>query len=335
MNARLRIRDVTAECGERAQGFVTIGEAASGPLQLPVVIINGRDDGPILCLTAGVHATEYAPIDAVMRIVQELRPDGLRGAVIAVPVANMCMFEGRTGFVSPLDGLNLNKIGGGRRDGSLSEILAHVLLEEIIGVAQYHIDLHAGDLGEMLMPFAGFALTGQRELDEPGEELARVYTPRLISLSRPGSAIPPFADGIVYAATRKGVVSILAESGGNGTLEEADVRIHLDGVRNVMRHLRMIGGGPPVLGPRIAASDRIVVRAVRAGLLRLKVQIGDLIETGQEVAEICNVFGEVVEGVRAPGTGIAGLVWARKVVNTGDPIVKCWRAERAKSFPRT
>ena len=162
MNARLRIRDVTAECGERAQGFVTIGEAASGPLQLPVVIINGRDDGPILCLTAGVHATEYAPIDAVMRIVQELRPDGLRGAVIAVPVANMCMFEGRTGFVSPLDGLNLNKIGGGRRDGSLSEILAHVLLEEIIGVAQYHIDLHAGDLGEMLMPFAGFALTGQR-----------------------------------------------------------------------------------------------------------------------------------------------------------------------------
>ncbi|MGH7720047.1 MAG: succinylglutamate desuccinylase/aspartoacylase family protein [Gemmatimonadaceae bacterium] len=324
MRSRITIRDLTAECGERAQGFLTIGETAGGPLRIPVVIVNGADDGPILCLTAGVHATEYAPIDTVMRLVQELRPEGLRGAVIAVPVANMCMFEGRTGFVSPLDGLNLNKIAAGRRDGSISEVLAHVLLEEIIGAAQYHIDLHAGDLGEMLMPFAGYPLTGQRELDEQGEELARVYTPRLISLSTPGSTIPPFADGIVYAATRKGIVSILAESGGNGTLEETDVQIHLDGVRNVMRHLRMNNGRAPVVGPRIAASDRVVVRAIRAGLLRLKVQIGDAIEADQEVAEICNVFGEVVERVRTPRAGIAGLVWARKVVNTGDPIVRYW-----------
>ena len=324
MRARLQIRDLAAECGQTAQGFVTIGETAGGPLRVPVVLINGRDEGPILCLTAGVHATEYAPIDAVMRIVRALEPDSLRGAVIAVPVANMPMFEYRTGFISPLDGLNLNKISGGRADGSISEMLAQALLDDIIGAAQYHIDLHAGDLGEMLLPFAAYPLTGNRELDDAGEELARVYTPGLISLSRPGSSIPPFADGIVYAATRKGIVSILAESGGNGTMEEADVHVHVEGVRNVMRHLRMIDGGPPVLGPRIAARDRVVVRATRAGLVRLKVSIGDRIAPGLEVAEICNVFGEIVERVCAPGSGIAGLVWSRKVVNTGDPIVRYW-----------
>ena len=322
--AAFHLRGITAECGERAQGFVTIGEAASGPIQFPLVILNGVEDGPTLCLTAGVHATEYAPIDAVMRIVQSVDATKLRGTLIAVPVVNMRMFDSRTGFVSPLDGLNLNKVAPGRADGSISEILAKVLLDEVIGVAGYHIDLHAGDLGEMLLPFAGYALTGNRALEEQGDALARLYAPKLISLADSSGKVPPFADGICYAATRRGVVSIFAESGGNGTLEEADVRVHVDGVTNVMRYLRMIDGSPPPVGARVAGRDRQVVRATRAGLLRLRVKIGDELRAGQEVAEVCNVFGEVVESVRSSGDGIAGLVWAHKVVNTGDPIVRYW-----------
>ncbi len=199
-----------------------------------------------------------------------------------------------------------------------------MLLDEIIGRAGYHIDLHAGDLGEMLMPFAGYALTGNHELDEQGEALARLYSPRLISLATPDGKVPPFSDGIAYAATRRGVVSIFAESGGNGTLEDADVKVHVDGVTNVMRYLRMIDGAPTAPGPRVSGLERKVVRATRAGLLRLRVRIGDELVAGQEVAEVCNVFGEVVETVRSSGAGIAGLVWAHKVVNTGDPIVRYW-----------
>ena len=74
MKARVQIRDVGADPGERSRGFLTIGETPSGPLQIPIVIINGAEDGPVLCLTAGVHATEYAPIDAVMRVVSSCRP---------------------------------------------------------------------------------------------------------------------------------------------------------------------------------------------------------------------------------------------------------------------
>jgi predicted deacylase len=125
------------------------------------------------------------------------------------------------------------------------------------------------------------------------------------------------------------VISILAESGGNGTLDEADVRTHLDGARNVMRHLGMIDGGRPANGPRIAARDRVVVRATRSGLVRLKVGIGDELTVGQEVAEVCNVFGEVVERVCTSGSGVAGLIWSHKVVNTGDPIVRYWITDPA------
>lgn len=330
MPARVQIRDIVAERGERAQGWLTIGETAGGPLRVPLVIINGRADGPTLCITAGVHAAEYAPIDAAMRLLQMIQPNTLRGVVIVVPVVNMRMFEHRAGFVSPLDGLNLNKIAPGRNDGSISEILADVLLREVIGAAEYHIDLHAGDLGELLLAFGGFSLTGNADLDRKGEALARAYSPSLISLSTPDGTIPPFPGSLNFSATRNGVVSILAESGGNGTLEETDVQTHLDGVQNIMRHLGMIDGAAPAAGaPRIAARDRIVVRAARSGLVRLLVRIGDEISAGQELAEIRNVFGEIVEVLRAPGSGIAGLIWTHKVVNTGDPVVRYWITEPA------
>jgi len=328
MRTPLVIRDLRAAPGTLTRGFLPVGETVAGPVQIPVALCNGAEDGPILCLTAGVHATEYPPIDAVMRVIQSLDPAGMRGAVIAVPVVNLRMFESRSPFVSPLDGLNLNKIAPGSAEGSLSQVLAQVLLTELIGRAAVHIDLHGGDLGEMLLPFAGYALSGRAEQDALGETLARLYSPGLVSLAGSEGLVPPFPDGIAHAASQRGVVSIFAEAGGNGTLEEADVQIHLTGILNVMRHLGMIPGSPvPPAGPRILARERVLVRATRAGLLRLKVRIGDAIAAGQEVAEVCNLFGEVVERVRAPGAGLAGLVWAHKVVHSGDPILRYWVVE--------
>jgi predicted deacylase len=329
MQSPVTIGEVRASRGMKAEGWLTIGETAGGPVRLPLVIINGREDGPTLCLTAGVHATEYAPIAAVMELVQSIDPARLRGVVVAVPVTNMRMFESRTGFTSPLDGLNLNKIAPGRPDGTISEILADVMLREVIGAAEYHIDFHAGDIGEELYPFAGYSLTGRPDLDAKGEAMARAFTPLLISLSPSDSPIPPFAGSLNHAATRNGVVSILAEAGGNGTLDDADVRVHVDGARNVMRYLGMIDGAPASNGNRVAARDRVVVRAKRAGLLRLTARIGDEIIGGKELGEIRDVFGNVIERVCATGSGIVGLIWTHKVVNTGDPILRYWVTEPA------
>ncbi|MBI2833639.1 MAG: succinylglutamate desuccinylase/aspartoacylase family protein [Acidobacteria bacterium] len=332
-NGAIGIRTVRAEKGERTQGFIEIGQTPGGPMLFPLIIINGEQEGPVLCLTAGVHATEYPPIDALMKVVSRLSPAGLRGTVIAVPVVSMAMFQTRTPFISPIDGLNLNKIAPGNAAGSLSEILAHVLLEEIIGAARYHIDLHGGDFGEMLLPFAAYKLSGNAEQDREGELLVRFYSPRFFVLADDAGIVPPFPGFLTYAASRKGVVSMLAEAGGNGTLEPQDVAFHVDGVFNVLRHLGMIDGDPVLPGDQITSSDRFLTRATRSGLLRLNVAIGDRVEAGQAVAEICNVFGETVEVVRPARAGVAGLVWGHKVVNTGDPIVRCWITEPARPFP--
>ena len=87
--------------------------------------------------------------------------------IIAVPVVNMHMFSARTPFISPLDGINLNKIAPGG-DGSISEILARTLFDEVIRKAEYHIDFHAGDFGEMLLEFAGVQPDWERKTRSQG-----------------------------------------------------------------------------------------------------------------------------------------------------------------------
>jgi predicted deacylase len=324
-----RIRDIAARRGERAQGFLALGETPVGPISVPVVIVNGSTPGPTLCLTAGVHAAEYPGIDAVLRTIQALDPATLRGTVIAVPVVNTLMFQQRVGFLNPIDGLNLNRTAPGGADGSVSERLAHMLHNEVILRAQYHIDCHGGDLGEILWPYAGYALTGNADQDREGETIARLYSPRIVALYQSGSRLNATPGSITTEAAKRGVVAMLAESGSNGTLEEHDVQVHLNGIQNVMRYLGMVPGEPVVRGHQLRALDQFIVSATRGGLVRLKIAIGEEIQRGQEIAEICNVFGEVVEHVRSPKAGIARLIWAYKAINTGEPIVKCWETEPA------
>src|SRR5215211_941347 len=325
----VRIRDIVAKQGTRASGFLTIGETPTEPIRLPLVIVHGPRPGPRLCLTAGVHAAEYPGIDAVMQTVQSIDPAELAGTVIAVPVVNPPMFQRRAGFLSPIDGLNLNRTAPGRADGTISEVLAHVLLNEVIGTCQYHIDCHGGDLGEILWPYSGYALTGDSEQDRKGQELARLWSPHIIALYREGSELPPTKGSLTSQAARQGVVSILAEAGSNGTLEPADDEIHMRGTRNVMRYLGMVPGEPDAAGEQVEPTGQFVVSAQRGGLLRLKIGIGDEIREEQEIAEVCDLFGEVVERIHSPHDGIARLIWAHKAVNTGDPIVKCWIVDRA------
>lgn len=331
----IEIGEISAKNGEKIQGFVDVGETTSGPVRIPVVIINGVEDGPTLCVTAGVHATEYASIDAAMRLIQKVKPEKLAGSLIVVPVCNMHMFLSRTGFTSPLDGLNLNKIAPGSSTGSSSERLAYILINEVIARAQYHVDLHAGDVGEDLWPFSACAVTGDTELDRRAETLARLYSPCLISRGQKDGLLPPFPGFLVLAAAQKAVASILAEYGGDSTLRPSDVEGHLRGIFNIMRYLRMVEGTPVVAPNQVWGKERVLTRANRAGLLRLDARIGQEVQAGQKVGEICNVFGEVVDHVVTPAAGIVGLVWSHKVVNSGDPIVRCWVTEPAPPFAET
>jgi predicted deacylase len=330
----LRIRDLVVEPGATRRGFVKVGETGAGPIEMPIVVVHGARPGPTLCLTGGVHATEYPGQTAVREMCRQLDPAALAGTVIAVPVVNMPMFVARSAFVSPIDGLNLNRVAPGRPDGTITELIAHTLFSEILSLATHHIDCHGGDLTEVLWPYAAYRMTGKPEQDATGEAMARCYSPRIVALFRESSPLVPTGT-VTSEAAKRGIASILGECGSAGGLDPADVRTHLHGITNVMRFLQMLPGEPVVPANQLVGVSQFVVQARRGGLLRLAVGIGETLREGQVLGEIWDAFGDVVETLRAPARGVVRIIWTHKAVNSGDAVLKCWVTEPAPPFAPT
>ena len=330
----IRIRDIVVERGAQRRGFLEVGETGSSPIEMPVVVVHGARSGPTLCLTGGVHATEYPGQTAVRELTRQLDPAAMAGTVIAIPVVNIPMFVARSAFVSPIDGLNLNRVAPGRPDGTITELIAHTLFSEVLSLATHHIDCHGGDLTEILWPYAAYRMTGKPEQDATGEAMARCYSPRIVSLFREGTPLIPLGT-VTTEAAKRGIASILGECGSAGGLDPADVRTHVHGITNVMRFLGMLPGEPVVPANQLVGTSQFVVQARRGGLLRLSVGIGETVSEGQTLGEIWDLFGDVVETLRAPARGIVRIIWTHKVVNSGDAVLKCWVTEPAPPFAPT
>src|SRR4029453_3603157 len=157
----------------------------------------------------------------------------LNGTVIAVPVVNLPMFAARSGFVSPIDGLNLNRVAPGRPDGTVTELIAHTLFSEILSLATHHIDCHGGDLGEALWPYAAYRMTGNADLDRTGEAMARGWSPGVVPLFREGMPMIPTGT-VTTEAAKRGVASILGECGSDNGLDPANGQTHLRRITNVI-----------------------------------------------------------------------------------------------------
>src|SRR5690606_29666393 len=63
------------------------------PVATPVLVVNGRWAGPTMCLTAAVHGDELNGIEMVRRVMHNIDPKKLSGAVIGVPIVNLQGFR--------------------------------------------------------------------------------------------------------------------------------------------------------------------------------------------------------------------------------------------------
>jgi uncharacterized protein len=266
----------------------------------PAFEARGRQDGPHVALIGGVHGCEYSSIAAVTRFMNELDTGELAGSITAVPVVSMQSFERRSPFVVPEDGKNLNRCFPGSYDGSYTDVLARSIFDELIAPADVLIDLHGGDLVEALEPFTIYQ-------GSPVEDVARGVAVAfgLPYVVREDSAESGLGGMTSSAAAQAGIPAIIAEAGGCGRLEEAAVAILADGVRNALRHLGMLPG--PAQEPREdmrAVGSFVWLRCRGAGWWETAVAAGDEVEERQLLGRVRNLFGDVLEEIRAPREGV-------------------------------
>jgi predicted deacylase len=293
--------------------MVTV-EPGGQALELPVFLINGAGDGPTLCITGGVHAAEYASIAAALEVGQGLQPAQLRGRVIVIPVVNLPGFPVRAIYVCPLDGKNPNRFFPGDPGGSPTEQLTAWIFENAIRQANYYIDLHGGDLIEALTPFTLFYRSGNEEVDRVSQELAQVFgIPYIVRSETAGSAYS--------AASRAGIPAILAEAGGQGIWHAEDVAAHRNGVENVLHHLGMLEG-PARPVPSCRLIDRFLwLRSGHDGFWYPATGVGDTVSEGQELGQVRDFQGRVLQTANAPAAGKVLFLVSSLAVNDNDPLL--------------
>jgi predicted deacylase len=278
-------------------------------VEIPFGVIEGERPGPCLLVTAGVHASEYCSIEAALRLMK--RPSaGLAGTILVLPILNMAGFRRRSIYVMPEDGRNLNRMFPGKSDGSISERLAHWLVTEVYPQADAYLDLHGGDLSEALHPFSLFP-SGS----EASKALAVAFgLPVAVSAGGEGYTI--------NAAGRLGVPSIIAEVSGNGIWDEAGVDQMMAGIDRVLHHLGMTAASGR---PLAEAPPRIVTMwvptATTDGLWYPRKQLGEPVATGEALGEIRDIFGTVLETVKARHGGFLLYKLSSLAVNKGEALL--------------
>lgn len=301
--------DVPIRRGEITKTRVTVGELADGsPVALPVVTIGGTKDGPTLYIQAGIHGDELTGIEIARRVLAEVRPEGLAGNVVAVPLANVPSYLSRTrGFLHEERWLiDINRIFPGNPKGLLTERLASVLFDQFIRPADFSIDLHSALDGCDIAPFVYV----DPDDNESGtlaarETYATAFGTPYIYRKKRGTKFgtSDLSRSLTTQAdlARKG--TIIAEMGESRRVSQNVVPLGVRGVHNVLVAMGMSGRGPAPTGPQRTFTEIHLVHAERGGGLRMSVDLRDEVKQGDTLAEIVDVFGQTVETLRAPVDG--------------------------------
>jgi predicted deacylase len=292
--------------GERSTGTFSFGDdKALAKYRWPFIAIAGREAGPSVLITAGIHAAEYTGTDAAIRLGRTLDPAEIRGSVLILPLLNLPGFYERSIYVNPEDHDNLNRLFPGDPQGTWGQRFAYRLLHEIITGFDHSIDLHAGDLIEDLTPFVIYRETGDARIDDKITRMVNAYGAPWAVKSAPTGERP----GSLYAvAALNGVAAMLAESGGNGLLKEADVGRHIRGVTNILRAIDVLDGAPDPVPPTHVLKSFDWLRAPAEGLFRCGVRVDQRVKEGDVVGELVDLVGDPIATVHAPVSGVVLFV---------------------------
>lgn len=262
-------------------------------LNIPVQVINGRQDGPRLMVSAAIHGDEINGVEIIRRLLNLKVLDRIRGSLIAVPVVNVYGFINQSRYLP--DRRDLNRSFPGSESGSLAARLAHTFLNEVVTHCTHGIDLHTGAIHRENLPQIRAYLDS-----EDIKRMAQAFTTPVVLHSS-------LVDGSLRAALyERNFPIIVYEAGEALRFNEVAIRAGVQGIVSVMRELGMLPKQKrkgKKYEPLVARTSSWV-RAPQSGILRMVTPLGAQVDKGQLLGVISDPFGEREELVEAPVSGI-------------------------------
>lgn len=282
----------------------------------PVIVAQGRrETQPVLWLTANIHGSEYDGIAVIHHLVTEELVRDLRGTVVAIPTLSPAGL--RTGSRSPyyLNGRDPNRLfpglpavyddQGNHFAPALEQAYAR-LFDSIQATANFLIDLH--DFGIRSIPFAfrdpvffhsqtdkPIAVRLQQTIGEMLDALGLTVINEYASNRYMEMDLHRSVSGA--ALNRARIPAITIEIGGQQAVHQQHVQAVVTGIRNVMRWAGMLPGPAeplppvPVIRPGYPVRRTIHPRVPYACIVHHLVQPGDLVQAGDPVARMVDIYG--------------------------------------------
>ena len=324
MKTTIKVGSIIAKTGSLTKGWLKVDELSNNTkVKIPVMIVNGKNDGPRLWLNCCVHGNELTGIFSARKLALKTNPEYLNGALICTLIANPLAYQARE-HLTPQDGLNLGDSFPGEKDGQLTKKIAYVLFEEIKKNADYLIDVHSWGSFGTAKPYTVFKKIKDEVINKKTEEFAKLFGAPLnckVDVSGPLSEPAPVGGALDLNCIQRGIPSFMAEIGHHYRLEEEYVEFGIKGVTNIMRFLEMIPGNILKTKEQIVLNYRQIIRCKHSGQAVFDVKPQDFVKKGERLAYITNVFGDiVVEEILAPRDLYPINVRFNPVVNTGDRI---------------
>jgi predicted deacylase len=304
----LVIGETSIASGRKAKLELPIARLMSGtPVALPMVVLHGRDDGPMIWLSAAIHGDEVGGVEIIRQVLTRLDPRSMAGTVIAVPVVNVHGFN--TGDRYLPDRRDLNRSFPGSARGSLASRVAHLLMTEVVGRCSVGIDLHTGSNQRTNLPQI------RADLDDAGTlNLAEVFAAPVAMHSR-------VRDGSLrQAATEAGATVLLYEGGEASRFDPNAIAVGRDGVQRVLAELGMTSLTVADPGQTLLSRKSGWVRATKSGILHREVDLGAHVNDGETIASIVDPFGKQLSRLKARGNGLVVGHTQHALVNQGDAV---------------
>jgi hypothetical protein len=279
------------------------------PTQLPIRVIRGRRDGPVVFISAAIHGDELNGIEIIRRFRSLSILKRLKGTLILVPIVNVYGVMNLSRYLP--DRRDLNRSFPGNSKGSLAGRVAKVFFDEIVLKCDLGIDLHTASIHKSNLPQIRTNIE-----NEFTYRLAKAFGAPVVLHSQ-------VRDGSLRAvAQEKGVPILLYEGGEALRFDETTIRIGVNGLVNVLRANDML---PQVIRKKISRIPVITksskwIRSIESGMLRTIKALGDTVKENEIIAFIDDPLVDKSFEMLAPFDGIIIGKSEIPLVQEGDAV---------------
>jgi predicted deacylase len=287
---------------------------------VPVLVARGKGEGKCMALIAGVHGDELSSMNAVQRVMAQLKPEEMTGTVLAILGVSRAALE-LTQASWPMaygggSAVDINRVWPGDEAGSNpptrhAGLLWNRLIKHNIDTA---IDFHTVSTG------SDFTLFIYADLRKPEIcQMAELFPVEQIKddIGEEGT--------LETTLVEAGIPALTVEIGSPRIFDAQKIALAVEGTLNVLKHHQVIHGPLGRTAKTVGTffGDQFeTIRSTTGGFLEMLVDVGAKVTPGQQVALQRNVFGDIVAEYHASVTGEVATIARDALSEPGSRIMQ-------------